>query len=69
MSRDVLFDEDRALRRSMDLPAKQHLAQVSRVKLEEPDVQVQTQGTSSTNQRESGGQDPLVIDLKDEMQQ
>ena len=40
VSRDVQFDEDRALRRSLDLPTEQHLAQESRVKLEEPDVQV-----------------------------
>ena len=39
--------------------------------MEEPDVQVhvQTQGTGSSSQRESGGQDPSVIDLKDELQQ
>ena len=36
--RDVQFDEDRALRRSLDLPAEQQLAQESRVKLEDPDV-------------------------------
>ena len=39
--------------------------------LEEPDVQVQvqTQSTSYSGQRESGGQDPSVIDLKYELQQ
>ena len=41
VSRDVQFNEDRALRRSLDLPAEQQLAQESRVKLEDPDVQVQ----------------------------
>ena len=41
MSKDVQFDEDRALQRYLDLPAEQQLAQESRVKLEEPDVQVQ----------------------------
>ena len=49
VSRDVQFDEDRSLRRSMDLPA-QDLG----VKLEEPKVQVQTQGTGSGSQRGSG---------------
>ena len=41
------------------------------VKLEEPKVhdQGQTQGTGSGSQRELGGQDPSVIDLKDELQQ
>ena len=38
VSRDVQFDEDRALRRSLDLPALQQPAQESGVKLEEPDV-------------------------------
>ena len=38
MSRDVQFDEDRALRRSLDLPTEQQPAQQTRVKLEEPDV-------------------------------
>ena len=54
------------MRRSLDL-----LAQESRVKLEEPDVlvHVQTQSTGSGGQRESGGQDPTVIDLEDELQQ
>ena len=42
VSRDVQFDEDRALRRSLDLPAEQQPTQESGVKLEEPDVQVQT---------------------------
>ena len=69
MSRDVQFDEDRALRRSLDLLAEQQPAQESGVKLEEPDVQVQvqTQSTGSSGQRESGGQDPSVIVLKDEL--
>ena len=40
MSRDVLFDEGRALRRSLDLPTKQQPAQELGVKLEELDVQV-----------------------------
>ena len=40
VSRDVQFDEDRALQRSMDSPAKQPLAQDTGIKLEEPDVQV-----------------------------
>ena len=71
MSRDVQFDEDRALRRSMDLPVEEQPAQVSRIKLEEPDVQVQVQIRSidSGSQRESGGQDPLVNDLEEEPQQ
>ena len=71
MSRDVQFNEDKALRRSMDLPAEQQLAQKSRVKLEKPDVQVQvqTQSIGSSGQRELGRQDPLVIELKDELQQ
>ena len=47
VSRDVQFDEDRALRRSLDLLAEQQPAQESGVKLEEPDVQVQVQ-TQST---------------------
>ena len=49
MSKDVQFDEDRALRRSMDLQTEQQPTQDSGVKLEEPDVQVQvqTQGTGS----------------------
>ena len=38
VSRDVQFDEDRALQRSLDLPAEQQKAQESGVKLEEPDV-------------------------------
>ena len=59
VSTDVQFDEDKALRRSMDLPAEEQPTQVSGVKLEEPEVQVQvqTQGTGSNSQRESGGQD------------
>ena len=36
--RDVQFDEDRVLQRSLDLPAEQQPAQESGVKLEEPDV-------------------------------
>ena len=48
VSRDVQFDEDRALQRSMDLPTEQQPTQESRVKLEEPDVQVQVQ-TQSTS--------------------
>ena len=71
VSRDVQFDEDRTLRRSLYLPAEQQLAQESKVKLEEPvvQVQVQTQSTGSGGQRESSGQDPTVIDLEDELQQ
>ena len=71
MSRDVQFDEDKALQRSMDLPVEEQLTQVLGFKLEELEVQVQvqTQGTSSGSQRESGGQDPSIIDLKDELQQ
>ena len=38
VSRDVQFDEDRALRRSLDLPAEQQPAYELGVKLEEPDV-------------------------------
>ena len=51
VSRDVQFDEDRDLRRSLDLPAEQQSTQESGVKLEEPDVQVQvqTQGTGFGN--------------------
>ena len=41
VSRDVQFDEDRALRRSIDLPTEQQPTHDSRVKLEESDVQVQ----------------------------
>src|SRR5713101_5430895 len=64
VSRDVQFDEDRALRRSLDLLAEQQPAQELGVKLEELDVQVQVhiQSTCSNGQRESGGQDPSVID-------
>ena len=48
VSRDVQFDEDnKALRRSLDLPAEQQSTQELGVKLEEPDVQVQVQ-TQST---------------------
>ena len=68
VSRDVHFDEDRALRRSIDSPTKQQPAQDTSIKLEESDVQVQTQSTDSGSQRESGGQDPSVIDLEDEPQ-
>ena len=50
VSKDVQFDEDKALRRSMDLPALE-----SWVKLEEPQVQVQTHDTGSGSQRELGG--------------
>ena len=38
VNKDVQFDEDKALRRSLDLPAKQQPAQESGLKLEEPDV-------------------------------
>ena len=71
MRRNVQFDEDRALQRSLDLLAEQQPTRESGVKLEEPDVQVhvQTQGIGFGSQRESGGQDPSVIDLKDELQQ
>ena len=69
MSRDVQFDEDKALWRYLDLPAEPQPAQESGVKLEEPDVQVQvqTQSTGSGGQRESGGHDPTIIE--DELQQ
>ena len=40
VSRDVQFDEDRALRRSMDLSAAQQPTQDSGVMSEEPEVQV-----------------------------
>ena len=43
VSRDVQFDEDRALWRSMDLPTGEQPAQNLEVKLEEPQVQVQVQ--------------------------
>ena len=71
VSRDVQFDDDKALRRSMDLSAEQHPTQDSGVKLEEPEVQVQVQkqGTGSGSQRESGGQDPPIFDGEDEQQQ
>ena len=54
----------------MYLLAEEHPTQVSGVKLEEPDVQVQvqTQSTCSGSQRESGGHDPSTIDLEDELQ-
>ena len=42
VSRDVQFDEDRALQRSMDLPAEQRPAQDTGIKLEEPYVHVGT---------------------------
>ena len=56
---------------SLDLPAEQQPTQELGVKLEEPNVQVQvqTQSTSSGDQRESGGQDPTIIDLEDKLQQ
>ena len=38
MSRDVQFDEDRALWRSLDLPTEQYPTQEPRVKLEDPNV-------------------------------
>ena len=38
VSRDVQFDEDRDLWRSLDLPAEQQPSHESRVKLEEPYV-------------------------------
>ena len=38
VSKDVQFYEDKALRRSMDLPAEQQPPHKSGVKLEEPDV-------------------------------
>ena len=71
VSRDVQLDEERALRRSLDLLAEQQPAQETGVKLEEPDVQVhvQTQGTGSDSQRESGGQGPPIFDGEDELQQ
>ena len=43
VSKDVQFDEDRALRRSMDLPTEEQPPQDSVVMLEEPQVQVQVQ--------------------------
>ena len=43
VSRDVQFDEDKALQRFLDLPTKQQPTQESGVKLEEPNVQVQVQ--------------------------
>ena len=41
VSRDVQFDEDRALQRSLDLPAEQQPAKETWVQLEEIDVQAQ----------------------------
>ena len=69
--RDVHFNEDRALQRSMDLPTWQQSAQDTRIKLQEleVEVQVQSQGTGSGSQRESGGQDPPIFDGEDEQQQ
>ena len=57
VSRNVQFDEDRALRRSMDLPTHEQPTQDSGVKLEELEVQVQVQthGTGFGSKRESGG--------------
>ena len=66
MSRDVQFNEDRALPRSLDLPVEQQPTQESGVKLEEPNVQVQTQSTGFGGQRDSGGEDSTVIE--DELQ-
>ena len=43
VSKDVQFDEDRALWRSLDLLVEQQPTQELGVKLEEPDVQVQVQ--------------------------
>ena len=60
MSRDVQFDEDRALRRSLDLPAEQQPTQESGVKLEEPDVQVQVQ-TLSTGSVVRGSQVDMIL--------
>ena len=51
------------------MSAEQQPTQESGVKLEEPDVQVQTHSTGSGGQRELGGHDPTVIDLEDELQQ
>ena len=71
MRRDVHFDEDMVLRRYLHLPAEQQPARESGVKLGEPDVvvQVHTQSIIFGGQMESSGQDPSVIDLKDELQQ
>ena len=38
VNRDVMFDEERALQRSMDLPTQEQATQDSGVKLEEPQV-------------------------------
>ena len=64
MSKDVQFDEDRTLRRSMNLSAEQQSTDDTWIKLEEPDVQiqVQTQSTGFGGQRQSIGQDPTVIE-------
>ena len=40
VSKDVQFDEDRALLRSMDLPVEQQPSLDTWIKLEEPNVQV-----------------------------
>ena len=55
----------------MDLSVEHQPTQDTGIKLEDPDVQVQvqTQSTGSSGQRESSGHDPSVIDLKDELQQ
>ena len=55
----------------MDLPAEQQPAQDSGVKLEEPNVQVQvqTQGTGSSSQRELSGKYPPIFDGEDEQKQ
>ena len=60
-----------ALQISVDLRAEQQPTQDSRVKLEEPDVQVQvqTQSRGSGGQRESSGQDPPIFDGDYEQQQ
>ena len=57
MNRDVHFDDERALQRSLDLPVEQKLAQDSGVKLEDSDVHVhvETQSIGSSGQRELGG--------------
>ena len=43
VSKDVQFNEDRALQKSLDLPAEQQPAQDTGIKLEEPYVQAQVQ--------------------------
>ena len=50
----------------MDLPAEEQPTLDSGVKLEEPEVHVQTQSTGSRSQRQLGGHDPSVIGLEDE---